>query len=144
MLKATAKCKAKETKKAGGSTTPTIAMTKSKKATIAMTESKKETKKAGDSIWQEVIAITKFKGMAEKAGCSIRPAIPMDARKDTAKKKDQERISFTRNELWVNISEEMHDICWHEEKRPWSQCLYEADRITDNIFAKIRERRLDM
>ena len=103
-----AKCEAKETEKAAGST-----------------KSKKETEKAGDSavspLWPAVIAITKAKEEAEKAGGSIRPTIPMDARKETAKKKDQERISFTRNELWVNISEEMHDICWHEERRPWSQ-----------------------
>ena len=148
MWKATAKCKAKETKKAAGSTTPTIAMTKSnamqtvyvRSPTIAMTKSKKETKKAGDSIPLRIIAITKAKEEAEKAGGSIRPTIPMDARKETAKKKDQETRTFTRNELWVHISEEMHGMLWHGEKRPWSQCLYEADQITDRIFANTRPR----
>ena len=126
-----AKCEAKETEKAAGST-----------------KSKKEIEKAGDSavspLWPAVIAITKAKEEAEKAGGSIRPTIAMEARSKRPRDKDEETRTFTRTELFVHISEEMHGMLWHGEKRPWSQCLYEADRITDNIFAKIRERRLDM
>ena len=124
---AMAKCEAKETKKAAGST-----------------KYEKETKKAADSaespLWPAVIAITKAKEEAEKAVEALRPTIALEARSKRPRDKDEETRTFTRTELFAHISEEMHGMLWHGTKRPWSRCVYEADFITERIFDNTRPR----